>query len=155
VGVAEFTREFFAKVRVLPGHEWALGSEGNGSVAFDPETITQAWLQLVDNAAKYSPDGSEITLGSSGDAEIVEFWVSNAGPKIPEDARARIFQRFGRIDAGRGIRGSGLGLAIVNAIANSHGGVATLSSSDTQTRFGIRIPRIAATNQTGTEGGRE
>ncbi|HEY5229551.1 MAG TPA: ATP-binding protein [Galbitalea sp.] len=155
VDVGDFTREFFAKIRVLPGHEWALGSEGKGSIAFDQETITQAWLQLVDNAAKYAPDDSEITLGSSGDAEIVEFWVSNAGPRIPEDARARIFQRFGRIDTGRGIRGSGLGLAIVNAIANSHGGVATLSSSDTQTRFGIRIPRLAVTNQTGTEGDRE
>jgi len=152
VDVGDFTREFFAKIRVLPGHEWVLGSVGNGSVAFDRETIMQAWLQLVDNAAKYSPEGSEIAVGSSGDTEIVEFWVLNGGPKIPEDARARIFERFGRIDASRGIRGSGLGLAIVNAIAFAHNGVVTLSSSDAQTRFGIRIPRLAAMERTGAEG---
>jgi two-component system OmpR family sensor kinase len=151
VDVGDFTGEFFAKIHVLPGHEWILESAGNGSVALDRETITQAWLQLVDNAAKYSPDDSDIALGSSGDTENVEFWVSNAGPRIPEEARARIFERFGRIDTGRGIKGSGLGLAIVNAIANSHGGVATLSSSDTQTRFGIRIPRLAVISNSGAE----
>jgi signal transduction histidine kinase len=101
-------------------------------------------MQLIDNAAKYSPVGSEIAIGSSGDSEQVEFWVINEGPKIPEDARARIFERFGRIDTSRGIRGSGLGLAIVSAIAAAHSGSVTLISSDAQTRFGIRIPRLGA-----------
>jgi signal transduction histidine kinase len=152
VDVGEFTREFFAKIRILPGHIWVLGSAGRGSAAFDREKITQAWLQLVDNAAKYSAEGSEIALGSSGDSEQVEFWVSNSGPKIPEEARARIFERFGRIDSSRGIRGSGLGLAIVNAIAFAHNGVVTLSSSDQQTRFGVRIPRLAMMYRTSAEG---
>jgi signal transduction histidine kinase len=142
VDVGVFTREFYAKVRVLRGHAWVLGSVGTGTVAFDRESISQAWMQLIDNAGKYSPDGSEIALGSSGDGERVEFWVINSGPKIPEDSRARIFERFGRIDTGRGIRGSGLGLAIVSAIAFAHGGAVTLSSSDEQTRFGIRLPRL-------------
>ena len=143
VDIGDFTREFFAKIGVLPGHPWVLGSSAPGSGAIDPEKIEQAWLQLVDNAAKYSPAGSDIALGSSGDTEQVEFWVINTGPKIPEGARARIFERFGRIDADRGIKGSGLGLAIVNAITRAHGGVVTLISSTEQTRFGIRIPRLA------------
>jgi two-component system, OmpR family, sensor kinase len=147
VELGEFTREFFAKVSVLEGHYWVPGTDAAGSAAFDPEKITQAWLQLVDNAAKYSPAGSEIALGTSGDSEQVEFWVINSGPKIPEDARARIFERFGRIDANRGIRGSGLGLAIVSAIALAHRGSVTLSSSNEQTRFGIRIPRIAGSTE--------
>jgi two-component system, OmpR family, sensor kinase len=152
VHVGEFTREFFAKVQVLPGHIWVLGPVGPGSIALDADKITQAWLQLIDNAAKYSPPGSEIALGSSGDSELVEFWVINLGPKIPEDARARIFERFGRADASRGIRGSGLGLAIVMAITIAHNGSVTVSSSDEQTRFGIRIPRIAAVDPTRSGG---
>jgi signal transduction histidine kinase len=152
IELGAFTRDFFAKIRVLPGHRWVLGTTGPGSVALDSERITQAWLQLVDNAAKYSPAESEIALGSSGDSEQVEFWVINSGPKIPEDARARIFERFGRIDTSRGIKGSGLGLTIVSAIAFAHGGAVTLSSSDAQTRFGIRIPRLAVINRTNTGG---
>ncbi len=152
VDVGSFTRDFFAKIRVLSGHQWVLGTFAPGSVGLDPEKITQAWLQLVDNAAKYSPPGSEIAVGSSGDGEQVELWVLNSGPKIPEDSRARIFERFGRVDASRGIRGSGLGLAIVSAIAFAHNGVVTLSSSEEQTRFGIRIPRIAVTTASSAEG---
>jgi len=143
VDVRQFTLDLFAKIEILPGHIWVLGTTARGSVALDAERITQAWLQLIDNAAKYSPEGSEIALGSSGDSEQVEFWVMNTGPKIPEDARERIFQRFGRIDNSRGVKGSGLGLAIVNAIAMAHAGIVTLISSNEQTRFGIRIPRIA------------
>jgi two-component system OmpR family sensor kinase len=143
VDVAEFAREFYAKIRILPGHIWVLGPTNGGAAAFDREKIIQAWLQLVDNAAKYSPRGSEIAIGVSGTHEYVEFWVLNVGPKIPEEARGRIFERFGRIDSGRGSRGSGLGLAIVKAIAFAHNGGVTLSSSDEQTRFGIRVPRLA------------
>ena len=88
----------------------------------------------------------------AGDSEKVEFWVINVGPRIPEDSRSRIFERFGRIDNGRGIKGSGLGLAIVTAIAAAHGGVVTLISSDAQTRFGIRIPRIAVVPRPGNIG---
>jgi signal transduction histidine kinase len=152
VDLGEFTRQFFAKIRILPGHPWVLGTFGPGSAALDPEKITQAWMQLVDNAAKYSPAGSEIAVGSSGDGEQVEFWVINEGPKIPEDSRARIFERFGRIDTSRGIRGSGLGLAVVSAIAAAHNGSVTLISSDAQTRFGIRIPRLGATMQSTNQG---
>jgi signal transduction histidine kinase len=152
VDVGEFTRAFFAKVRILPGHVWVLGTVGPGSVALDPDKVTQAWLQLIDNAAKYSPADSEIALGSSGDSELVEFWVINLGPKIPEESRARIFERFGRINNSRGIRGSGLGLAIVTAIAAAHRGAVTLISSDAQTRFGIRIPRLLEATSATDEG---
>jgi signal transduction histidine kinase len=144
VDVGDFAREFFAKISVLPGHPWALGVEASGTALLDPGKITQAWLQLIDNAGKYSPAGSEIALGVAGDTERLEFWVLNTGPAIPEDARARIFERFGRIDTGRGIKGSGLGLAIVAAIARAHGGTVTLVSSASGTRFGVCIPRVAA-----------
>jgi signal transduction histidine kinase len=70
----------------------------------------------------------------------VELWVEDTGPGVPLGAEARIFERFGRIDGGRGIRGSGLGLPIVLAIAQSHGGTARLDRALNGSRFVIVVP---------------
>jgi len=140
VDVAAFTDSVFAKASALPDHNWQLAGRATGSTSLDPHRVTQAWLQLVDNAAKYSPLGSTITLGSRINDGSVEFWVLDEGSGIPAGAEERIFERFGRIDTGRGIHGSGLGLPIVQAIALAHGGRVTLSSSDAGSRFGILVP---------------
>lgn len=70
---------------------------------------------------------------------VIELWVADQGPGIPAGLEQRIFDRFGRVDTGRGIRGSGLGLAIVAAIARAHGGRATLDTSPDGSRFGIEV----------------
>lgn len=152
VDTGEFTAEVVSKLQVLPGHTWTLVESAGGTASFDPATITEAWLQLADNAAKYSPADSVIGVGSSGTEESVTFWIANTGPEIPLDARERIFDRFGRADEGRGIKGSGLGLPIVRAIATAHGGRVLLASSPAGTRFGIEIPRLAVAVQTETIG---
>jgi two-component system OmpR family sensor kinase len=143
--VADLTSDVFAKVSVFPGHEWMLAGTAHLSVELDAARITQAWVQLADNAAKYSAEGTAIELGSrsivdedGGDA--VEFWVKDVGGGIPSDSWDRIFERFGRVDTGRGIRGSGLGLPIVKAIAVAHGGRISLESSPRGSRFGIVVP---------------
>ena len=138
--VADLTAEVFAKVSVLPGHDWELGEVAHSRATLDPHRITQAWLQLADNAAKYSPAGTVISLGSQADGAGVEFWVSDHGPGIPPASRERVFERFGRVDSRRGIRGSGLGLPIVAAIAEAHGGRVTLETSVDGSRFAIVVP---------------
>ena len=140
VDVAAFTDSVFAKASALPDHNWQLDGRATGEVSLDPHRVTQAWLQLVDNAAKYSPATSTITLGSRMHEGLVEFWVADEGSGIPAGAEERIFERFGRIDTGRGIHGSGLGLPIVQAIAVAHGGRVSLASSDAGSRFAIVIP---------------
>lgn len=140
VDVAELTSDVYEKLRVVSGHDWALAQVASGVVLADAARITQAWLQLADNAAKYSPAGSPIEIGSSAAAGGVELWVRDHGPGVPEEARVRIFERFGRAEAGRGIRGSGLGLAIVSAIVSEHGGRVALESDSNGSRFGIVLP---------------
>ena len=137
--VGDLTTEVFAKVSVLPGHSWELGEIAYVRATIDPERITQAWLQLADNATKYSPPDSVISLGSHATDDDVQFWLADTGPGIPREAWGRIFQRFGRVDRRRGIRGSGLGLPIVAAIAEAHGGRVTLESSTSGSRFGILV----------------
>lgn len=142
VDVGALTRDVFAKVSAIPGHEWVLESVASTTAEIDRARMTQAWLQLVDNAAKYSPPGSRIELGSRLVADIVELWVRDFGPGIPHGYEERIFERFGRADTGRGVEGSGLGLPIVRAILDAHDGLVTLDSTSNGTRFGLVVPRI-------------
>ena len=138
--VDDLSNEVFAKVSVLPGHRWELVEVARVRATLDPDRITQAWLQLADNAAKYSPVDTVISLGSRVDNVWLEFWVSDYGPGIPRESRERVFERFGRVDSRRGIRGSGLGLPIVAAISEAHGGRVALESSALGSRFTIQIP---------------
>ncbi|MCY7412450.1 MAG: HAMP domain-containing histidine kinase [Salinibacterium sp.] len=141
VDVADFTREVYGKVLGIAGHDWVLGTTSETIVNIDSARLTQAWLQLADNAAKYSPAGSAVTIGSTVVEAEVEFWVLDNGTGIPPEAEERIFERFGRVDTGRGIRGSGLGLPIVKAIAEAHDGRVTVESSTSGSRFAIVVPR--------------
>ncbi|MCU1440604.1 MAG: signal transduction histidine kinase [Rhodoglobus sp.] len=141
VDAAAFTAEVYGKARGMVGHEWLLGETASAPIELDPSRVTQALLQLVDNAAKYSPAGSTIELGSADLGDDIEFWVSDAGSGIPEGSEDRIFERFGRIDGGRGVTGSGLGLSIVKAIASVHGGSVSLSSSKEGSVFGLILPK--------------
>lgn len=139
--IAELTHRVLAKVSVIPGHRWRAGPVADVELGVDARRITQAWLQLADNAAKYSPDGSVVVVGSERRGGRVELFVSDEGPGIPAAARERIFERFGRVDDGRGIRGSGLGLAIVSAIARAHDGSVELDSVPGRgTRFALSLP---------------
>lgn len=138
--VADFTALVFSKMQAIPDRRWQLDASADAVAFLSPARITQAWLQLADNAAKYSPDDSLICVGSTTYAGSVEFWVADEGPGIPDGAERRIFERFGRADTGRGIGGSGLGLPIVAAIARAHHGYVSLDSSPEGSRFGIVIP---------------
>lgn len=140
--VADLTALVFSKMQAIPGHDWVLEETADAVAPLSPSRLTQAWLQLADNAAKYSPAGSTVRVGSTAYAGTVEFWVADAGPGIPLGAEKRIFERFGRADTGRGIAGSGLGLPIVAAIARAHGGYVSLDSSSEGARFGIVVPTL-------------
>lgn len=138
--VADLTSAVLDKAQAIGDHAWVLAEAAEVVATISPSRITQAWLQLADNAAKYSPAGSTIRIGSSARRDEVEFWVADEGPGIPEKSRGRIFERFGRADTGRGIEGSGLGLPIVAAIARAHGGRVSLESSPAGSRFAVVVP---------------
>ncbi len=138
--VAELTRQVFDKVRILQGHHWSLQESADTTVIVDRARVTQAWLQLADNAAKYSPPGTQIEIGSTRVPAGVRLWVTDHGPGVPPESRARIFERFGRVESHRGIAGSGLGLSIVSAIAAAHHGTVDLESSPVETRFSLVLP---------------
>lgn len=128
-----------------PAREWDVESRADGTVFVDAGRLTQAWLQLASNAAKYSTAGTRISLGSRRETTRTGEWllllVRDRGPGIPAEAQERIFERFGRLETSRGEDGSGLGLAIVSAIATAHGGTVSLTSAEGEgSVFTIRVP---------------
>jgi two-component system OmpR family sensor kinase len=98
--------------------------DGVDRVSADPLRVRQALGNLVDNALRHG-DG-EIVLRAHGSRDGVELVVSDAGPGFASDIAPRAFQRFARGDQGRMGGGTGLGLAIVRAVAEAHGGTATI-----------------------------
>jgi two-component system sensor histidine kinase KdpD len=85
--------------------------------------VEQVLINVLDNAAKYAPDGTRIGVSARGEGGRALVAVTDEGPGIPPGARARVFDMFYRVDAGDGQRaGTGLGLAICRGIVDAHGG---------------------------------
>ncbi|MET0885038.1 MAG: HAMP domain-containing sensor histidine kinase [Mycetocola sp.] len=131
--VDELLSALAAKAKALsPGHTWRVRSDTDAMVPLDATRITQAYLQLCQNAVKYSDVGSTITLGGEtvgeGASRELRLWVRDEGVGVDAADQQRVFERFHRVETGRGIEGSGLGLSIVRAITHAHGGTVLLDS---------------------------
>ena len=109
----------------------------------DQKRLKQLFVNLLDNAIKYTPAGgsARLALGREGDAAIIE--VSDTGRGIPAEALPHVFERFYRqSDPGDGrVNGFGLGLAISKWIVEAHGGTIEASSHPgSGSRFRVRLP---------------
>jgi two-component system phosphate regulon sensor histidine kinase PhoR len=103
---------------------------GQMTVRGDPMRLEQVLTNLLDNAIKYSPPGSHVTLRALSKDERVVIEVEDDGPGIEAHHLPRLFERFYRIDASRSreLGGTGLGLAIVKHLVEALGGTATVTS---------------------------
>ncbi|MHA7153786.1 sensor histidine kinase [Arthrobacter sp. TMN-50] len=128
VAVGRLTDEVLDKARPLGSRRWTIDARAESTCLLDSRRITQAWLQLVVNAVKFSGDGSTIAVGSRLDPNGLALWVRDEGIGVPVEDQGRIFDRFARGAHGRRTEGSGLGLTIVNAIVGAHGGTVRLES---------------------------
>ncbi|MEP6508623.1 MAG: ATP-binding protein [Gemmatimonadales bacterium] len=111
----------------------------------DPVLVDRIITNLLDNAIKYSPRGSAVTIDLASTNGTHTVRVADDGPGIPEQAQPHVFDRFFRADAARtrstATGGAGLGLSIAWRIARAHGGDLVLTSSDrTGTVFTLTLP---------------
>jgi signal transduction histidine kinase len=140
--LADFTHELYAKATTLGDRRWTLHLRRDGAIDADPQRLTQALVNLADNAVKQTDPGAEIEIGADLDDGWAHFWVSDGGPGLAESDREGVFERFARGDGGKGYAGTGLGLAIVKAVAEAHGGWAEVDSTLGEGAcFTIWIPR--------------
>jgi signal transduction histidine kinase len=97
-------------------------SPGDLRIVADEERLQQVVNNLVDNALRYSPSGEPIRAGASARGGIVRLDVTDGGPGIPAAERAKVFERFYRVDRSRADGGAGLGLSIARWVVSMHGG---------------------------------
>ena len=109
-----------------------------------PPLLEQAVVNLVDNAVKYSAEGSEVVVALEEDADEIVVSVADQGQGVPREHLPRLFERFYRVDKARSrdMGGTGLGLAIVKHIAQIHGGRVSVDSIVGRgSTFRVHVPR--------------
>ncbi len=110
----------------------ARGVEGL-TVRANPEGLQRILVNLLDNAAKFSPEDSTVEIGArDAGGGKTEIWVRDEGPGIPREHLTRLFERFYRVDVSRSRQagGTGLGLSIVKHLAERMGGEVRVESEE-------------------------
>ena len=128
VDVGALTDDVLAKASALGERRWQVDARAGATIVADRQRLTQALMQLAQNAAQHTADGDEIGFGTFVGEEEARLWVRDTGPGIPFEEQERVVDRFYRAGEGRRSDGAGLGLSIVEAIARAHGGRLELSS---------------------------
>jgi two-component system sensor histidine kinase BaeS len=124
------------------GVEIGLELDG-GAVLGDERRIEQVLANLLDNAIRFAPVDSRVTLQTAHEDSVILFAVHNAGEPVPPEDLPNIFDRFYQVDEARTRRSghSGLGLSIVRELVQAHGGeVSVESSAGAGTIFTVQLP---------------
>ncbi len=136
-----------ARVMANGGVKVLIGNEDQAQVMGDPDRLKQLFLNLMDNAIKYTPNDGEVTLSLERDSQWVRVSVADTGVGIPPEDLPRIFDRFYRVDKSRtressnGKGGTGLGLAIAKWVTEAHGGrIEVFSELSKGTTFTVWLP---------------
>jgi two-component system, NtrC family, sensor histidine kinase KinB len=95
---------------------------GLPEVMVDEDMIRRVMLNLLENATKFSPNGSTVHIGAKQNDGFVFVWVDDQGAGIPEKAKERIFDKFVQVHGENSIKGLGLGLAFCRLAVQAHGG---------------------------------
>jgi two-component system, OmpR family, sensor kinase len=152
ISVADLTDETFELVGKLGHRRWDVDALAEVKVQLDAQRIKQAWIQLADNAVKYSPADSSLAIGSEVRGSEVWLWVRDNGPGIATAERSRILERNarGHLAIASGSQGRGLGLAIVTKIVTAHGGRLDIASApEGGSIFSLVLPITDSKDQVG------
>jgi two-component system OmpR family sensor kinase len=148
--LAEAAREAATEASPLAaGQPLSLDVPGPVPVLGVADDLHRLVANLIENALVHTPPGTPVTVSASASDGEAVLEVSDRGPGVPPDLRARVFERFARGagDTSAG-SGSGLGLAIVRAVAEAHGGHVELSeAAGGGARFVVRLPLAIEADQ--------
>ena len=140
----EFAMETIERWQQTAQRRWKLGRLDAATVMADRERLGLAVDALLENAVKFTATDGVIELSVvSGQGGEVRLAVSDTGTGIPASELPHVFDRFRTASSARGGRGTGLGLALVRAVANAHGGSATVRSIPGEgSEFEILLPAM-------------
>ncbi|KJH70037.1 sensor histidine kinase [Aliterella atlantica] len=106
----------------------------------DPDHLTSLFLNLLDNAVKYTKEGGVVRLWSNIETAKIQVCVSNTGAGISPEHLPYLFERFYRVESARSQGGAGLGLAIAQEMVRLHNGTIEASSESGTTNFTVKLP---------------
>jgi len=117
------------------------------SLDFDEHTVTaneellkQVWINLIDNAVKFTPAYGTIKIAMEPGEKQLSVSVTTTGSTIPPESMERIYQKFSQADASRATAGNGVGLAIVQKVVKLHQGAVRVTSQRDVTTFTVTLP---------------
>ena len=111
------------------------------SIEANEELLKQVWINLVDNAVKFTPRCGTVSFEIVDEGEKVCVKISNTGIEIPSEVMDKIFHKFYQADESHATQGNGVGLAIVKKVVTLHGGEVTVSSQGGVTTFAVTLPK--------------
>lgn len=114
---------------------------GEHMISANQELLKQVWLNLLDNAVKFTPVGHTVRVQIAETDHGVVVDVLNTGSEIPRERQDKIFNKFYQADESHATQGNGVGLAIVKRIVDLHGGNVMVSSENDVTVFSVVIPQ--------------
>ncbi len=111
------------------------------TICADAELLKQVWINLLDNAVKFTPRGGLVEVKITQQAQQLCVSVRNTGSEIAAEHREKIFHKFYQADESHASEGNGIGLAIVKRVTQLHGGSVTVDSGNGSTTFTVRLPK--------------
>lgn len=114
---------------------------GEHFISANEELLKQVWINLLDNAIKFSHIGGTVSVKISECKNEVYVAVTNQGKDIPKESLSRIFNKFYQADESHSSEGNGIGLAVVKKVTELHGGSVFVKSENGTTTFTVMLPR--------------
>ncbi|NER81819.1 MAG: histidine kinase, partial [Leptolyngbya sp. SIO1D8] len=144
LALAPFCRQVLDQVQLKSHQTLTLeGTAINHQAYLDKKLLHSVLVNLLSNAAKYSPEGSHIRLVISEVEKTLRFQVMDQGIGIPREAQGQVFEAFYRSQNVGQVPGTGLGLAVVKTCVDLHGGYLTVESHPAQgTCISVILPRV-------------
>lgn len=114
---------------------------GEHDIEANEELLKQIWINLLDNAVKFSPEGGTIELQIWEETDLLSVSITNSGGEISPENQKRIFNKFYQADESHASEGNGIGLAIVKLVTDLHGGLVSVSCGKGCTTFTVELPK--------------
>ena len=110
-------------------------------IVANEELLKQVWINLLDNAIKYSPEYGSVMIKIVDAGATYKISIFNSGDEIPLDKQSKIFDKFYQADESHSSKGNGIGLAIVKRVTELHEGYVSVESKNEITTFTVEIPK--------------
>ena len=114
---------------------------GEYDIEANEELLKQVWINLLDNAVKFSPEGGVVTVTVTEEGKNLAVSIANTGSGIAEEDLGKIFNKFYQADESHGAEGNGVGLAIVRRVVELHGGTVRAENGENSVIFTVTLPK--------------